>query len=178
MSTSDFVQGFVDIVNRFQLQPSSLPTGRRGFCDGGMTFGETLKRVRASKGLPQREVARRIPMDYSRFSRLENDRIGFNPTRETVEKIARALEASPEERGELLAAAGRLDHEIESLARTASENPAIGSLLRIAVNLPPERLETLLSYAESNFGAPPKAGTQEGKSTEPRSTSSRRKTRT
>lgn len=144
-----------------------------------MTFGETLKRIRASKGLPQREVARRIPMDYSRFSRLENDRLGFNPTRETVEKIARALEADSQERGELLAAAGRLDREIESLARTATEHPAIRRLLHIAVNLPPEDLEILLSYAESNFGGVPKAGTKQvGKSTKPRNTPLRRKTRT
>jgi transcriptional regulator with XRE-family HTH domain len=142
-----------------------------------MTFGETLKRIRASKGLPQREVARRIPMDYSRFSRLENDRTGFNPTRETVEKIARALGAGPEEHGELLAAAGRLDREIESLASVASENPAIGRLLRIAADLPPEKLEILLSYAETNFGASPKAGRKrQGKSTGPTKAPSQRKT--
>lgn len=116
-----------------------------------MTFGEALRRIRLGKRLSQREVARRIPMDYSRFSRLENDRLGFNPTHETIEKIVRALEASQEERGELLAAAGRLDQEIESLARIASERPAIGRLLRAAVNLPPDKVEALLNYVEANF---------------------------
>ena len=118
-----------------------------------MTFGETLRRIRAGKGLSQREVARRTPMDYSRFSRLENDRLGFNPTRETIEKIARALGASAEERGELLAAAGRLDREAEALAQAASKRPAIGRLLSIAASLSPEEVEQLLNYAETNFVA-------------------------
>lgn len=118
-----------------------------------MTFGETLRQIRAGKGLSQREVARRIPMDYSRFSRLENDRLGFNPTRETVEKIARALGAAAEERGELLAAAGRLDQEAEALAQAASKHPAIGRLLSIAASLSSEDVERLLNYAETNFVA-------------------------
>jgi transcriptional regulator with XRE-family HTH domain len=122
-----------------------------------MTFGETLRHIRTDKGLSQREVARRIPMDYSRFSRLENDRLGFNPTHETIEKIVRALEASQEERRELLAAAGRLDKEIESLARIASERPAVGRLLRVVVDLPPDKVEALLSYVEANFLGHPKS---------------------
>lgn len=120
-----------------------------------MTFGKTLKRIREAKGLPQREVAGRIPMDYSRFSRLENDRSGFNPTHKTVEKIARALGATEEERGDLLAAAGRLDQEIEFMARIASKRPAVAKLLRIIVRLPQDQVEELLRQVERDFPAGP-----------------------
>lgn len=143
-----------------------------------MTFGKVLKHIRAGKGLSQREVARRIPMDYSRFSRLENDRLGFNPTRETIEKIVQALGASPEERGELLAAAGRLDTEVESLARIASRRPAVGKLLRVAVELPPEKIEELLNYVETNLLEPPDRAAEEGRgAAKRRATAPRRGTR-
>lgn len=115
------------------------------------SFGKILKRIRSNKGLPQREAARRIGMDHARFSRLENDRTGFNPTRETVLKIAQALEVDEIERGELLEAAGRLDQEIEALARTASKRPALAKLLRIAAQLSSEQLEELLNNAEAIF---------------------------
>jgi len=133
-----------------------------------MTFGKALRRIRTDKGLSQREVARRIPMDYSRFSRLENDRLGFNPTRDTIEKIVRAIGASPEERGELLGAAGRLDTEVESMARLASERPAIGKLLRIAVGLTPEKIEALLNYAETELMEGSETYAEEGTSSDKR----------
>lgn len=114
-----------------------------------MTFGETLRRIRKLRDLPQREVARRATMDFSRFSRIENDRAGFNPTRDTIDRIAEALECTPEERGELLGAAGRLDQEIENAARVASEQPALARLLRVAVQLSPEQLSSLTTMAES-----------------------------
>lgn len=117
------------------------------------SFGKILKRIREAKGLPQREAARRIDMDHARFSRLENDRTGFNPTRETVEKIAQALEASEEERGELLTAAGRLDQEIESMARLASSRPAIAKLFRIIIQLSQDQIEELLKRVERDFPA-------------------------
>lgn len=143
-----------------------------------MTFGEALRHIRTGKGLSQREVARRIPMDYSRFSRLENDRLGFNPTRETIEKIAMALEASAEERGALLAAAGRLDQEIEALAQAASRHPAIGRLLSIAASLSSEEVKQLLDYAETNFGASRELATSgEGGSPKRRGSATRQRPR-
>ena len=109
-----------------------------------MTFGKTLQRIRREKGKTQREVANIIEMDYSYFSRLEHDWFESKPTRETVDKIAEALECTEEERGELLAAAGRIDEELEKATRIASERPALGKLFRAVVNLPPERIAELV----------------------------------
>ena len=108
-----------------------------------MTFGKTLQRIRRQKGKTQRDVANIIEMDYSYFSRLENDRFDSKPTRETIDKIAEALECTEEERGELLAAAGRIDEELEKATRIASERPAVSKLFRAVVKLPPERISEL-----------------------------------
>ena len=56
-----------------------------------MSFGKTLQRIRRAKGKTQRQIANKMKMDYSYFSRLENDRFDSQPTRETVEKITQAL---------------------------------------------------------------------------------------
>lgn len=116
-----------------------------------MTFGETLKRIRKHKEISQREVARRVGMDHARFSRLENDRTGFNPTRETVERIASALETNEDERNELLAAAGRLDKEIELIARAASKDPVVAKLLRLITKLSQDQVKKLLERIETDF---------------------------
>src|SRR5262249_37490391 len=97
-----------------------------------MSFGKTLQKIRRRKGKTQREVAKAIGMDFSYFSRLENDRFDSKPTRETIEKIADALECTPEERAELLASAGRIDEELEQVALRAGENPKLRELFKSA----------------------------------------------
>jgi transcriptional regulator with XRE-family HTH domain len=118
-----------------------------------LSFGKTLQRIRRAKGKTQREVADKMEMDYSYFSRLENDRFDSQPTRETVEKIAQALECSDEELGELLAAAGRVDRDLEKATRIASEKPMVSRLFRSVVNLPADRLEAILAQVESELKA-------------------------
>ncbi len=117
-------------------------------CDR-LTFGKTLQRLRREKDMTQREVAQAIEMDYSYFSRLENDRFDSKPTRETIDKIAEALGCTEDERGELLAAAGRIDEELEKAALIAGEKPALGKLFRAAVRLPLDRIEELADQVES-----------------------------
>lgn len=116
-----------------------------------MTFGKMLQRIRRDKNMTQREVAQAIDMDYSYFSRLENDRFDSNPTRETIDKIAEALGCIEEERRGLLAAAGRMDEELEKAARIAGERPALGKLFRAAVRLPLDRIEELADQVESEI---------------------------
>lgn len=114
-----------------------------------MTFGQILRRIRRSKEMTQREVAQNIAMDYSYFSRLENDRFDSKPTRDTVDKIADALSCNEEERSELLAAAGRINEEIEQAARIASKDPVFGKLFRAVVRLPLDRVEEIADQVEA-----------------------------
>jgi transcriptional regulator with XRE-family HTH domain len=118
-----------------------------------MSFGKTLQRIRRDKGVTQREVASEIEMDYSYFSRLENDRFDSQPTRETIEKIAGALKCTNEERGELLAEAGRIHQDIEKAARIASKRPELGQLFQAAAKLPPERIDEILKQVNAEVEA-------------------------
>lgn len=114
-----------------------------------MSFGKTLQRIRRAKGMTQRDVAGAIEMDYSYFSRLENDRFDSRPTRETVDRIADALKCTEAERGELLAAAGRIDKELERATKIASKKPVVGKLFRAVVRLPLERVEEIADQVEA-----------------------------
>lgn len=122
-----------------------------------MTFGKTLQRIRRAKGVTQRDVAQKIEMDYSYFSRLENDRFDSKPTRETIDKIAEALECTEDERGDLLSAAGRIDEELENAARIAGGQPKIGRLFRAVVKLPPEKIDEIMQQVEAELEASRKA---------------------
>jgi len=117
-----------------------------------MTFGQVLQKIRRSKAITQRQIASIIGMDFSYYSKLENDRLESRPTRETIDKIAEALECNLEGRNELLAAAGRATDEMEQASRIARDDPkmgkSLGKLFRAAVQLTPERLEKLAERVE------------------------------
>lgn len=112
-----------------------------------MTFGQTLQKIRRAKGKTQRNVADAIEMDYGYYSRIENDRFDYKPSRETMEKIIETLECNEAEKAELLAGAGRIDTEMRDLAQRAVERPELRTLFRAAVEMPKDRIEKLLELA-------------------------------
>jgi transcriptional regulator with XRE-family HTH domain len=67
------------------------------------SLGVRLRQLRRQAKLTQREVAERVPMSAANLSRVENGDQG-PPSDETIERLARALEADADE---LLALAGR-----------------------------------------------------------------------
>jgi transcriptional regulator with XRE-family HTH domain len=111
---------------------------------GPDTFGAVLRRIRQSKGLTQRDIARRIDMDFAYFSRLETDRQSGLPTRTTIEKIAQAMQCTTTETAELLAAAGRISAEMQA-------HPELRRLFRTAAQLSPPDLEELVQQAEERL---------------------------
>jgi transcriptional regulator with XRE-family HTH domain len=108
------------------------------------TFGRVLRRIRLSKGRPQRAIARAIEMDFAYFSRLESDALKSLPTRATIEKIAHAMKCTDAERAELLAAAGRVSEEMQ-------QRPELRRLFRTAAQLPSSALEDLVKQAEERL---------------------------
>jgi transcriptional regulator with XRE-family HTH domain len=108
------------------------------------TFGRVLRRIRLSKGRPQRAIARAIEMDFAYFSRLESDALKSLPTRATIEKIAEAMKCTDAERAELLAAAGRVSEEMQ-------QRPQLRRLFRTAAQLPSSALEDLVKQAEERL---------------------------
>lgn len=108
-----------------------------------MTFGQTLQKIRRGKQKTQREVADLIGMDYGYYSRIENDKFDYKPSRETIEKIIEKLECNDDEKAELLAAAGRIDKEMEELAIKAVERPELRPLFRAVVETPKDEIAEL-----------------------------------
>ena len=115
-----------------------------------MTFGKVLQKIRRSKDMTQREVAKKIDMDFSYFSRLENDRFDSKPVPDTISKIADALNCDEKERDELMGAAGRITGELERAAQMANKNPEMMKLFRSAIHLSPERLAHYVEQIESD----------------------------
>lgn len=113
-----------------------------------MAFNIVLKRIRREKEMSQRAIADIIEMDYGYFSKMESGSLGYNPSRETVEKIANALECTESERNELYAESGRIDVEIEEIARSTHQQPLLNDLFRTAAGLSPEKLKELIELAK------------------------------
>ena len=89
------------------------------------TFGQTLKEMRRSKGVTQRQLATAVGVDFSYISKVENDRMP-PPAADTIVKICEKLGVSPDE---LLAMTGKMPTPIKE---AISENPAAQHFLREA----------------------------------------------
>lgn len=116
-----------------------------------MPFGQTLKRIRREKRVKQSDLAGLIDMDPGYLSRIENDKLGYNPSRETVEKIVEKLNCTDAERAELLGEAGRIGSDVEQAARLTNERPELRELFNTAVWLSPERVQELVEMAKSRM---------------------------
>lgn len=55
-------------------------------------LGKNLKRIRTTKGISQGEISRKLEVDKSFVSNIENGKT--NPTLSTIAKIAKAIEVS------------------------------------------------------------------------------------
>lgn len=77
------------------------------------TLGGLIKDYRIKKRLSQMEVSLRIGWkDTSRLSKIEQGRVG-KPTRETIDKVIKALDLTDQEKGEFLLVGGYLPTEEE-----------------------------------------------------------------
>ena len=89
------------------------------------TFGQTLKEIRRSKGVTQRQLATAVDVDFSYISKVENDRMP-PPAADTIVKICEKLGVPSDE---LLAMTGKMPTPIKE---AISENPAAQQFLREA----------------------------------------------
>ena len=77
------------------------------------SFGSFLRKVRRSKGLTQRELARRIGVNFTYLSKVENDTPGFSSlSEETLRKMAEALDADPDE---MMARSGKIPSDVRRI---------------------------------------------------------------
>jgi HTH-type transcriptional regulator, competence development regulator len=80
-----------------------------------MKFGQRLKQLRKARKLTQRALAIKLEMDFAYLSRIENDYFNHLPSRETIERIAKALRLTNEESDELHILAGKIPYDVEHL---------------------------------------------------------------
>jgi transcriptional regulator with XRE-family HTH domain len=79
------------------------------------SFGTELRKYRRQAGVSQRELARRIGIDFSYISKVENGRLP-PPAADTVVKICEVLNIEP---NELLALTGKLPSDVRSSVSTS-----------------------------------------------------------
>ncbi len=93
-----------------------------------LTFGQTLRNLRLQNGMTQRELAKKISVDFSYISKLENNRMP-PPAADTMVRICEVLEVPPDE---LLALTGKMPSDIKDVI---SGNPAALKFIRNAQNM-------------------------------------------
>ncbi|MEZ4496807.1 MAG: helix-turn-helix transcriptional regulator [Thermomicrobiales bacterium] len=107
---------------------------------GGNDFGALLKRCREARHVSQSKLAERAGFDHSYVSRLESG--ARTPTRDAVDRLGEALTLDQVERDALLAAAGFLPRDVNSLL---ANEPVIGEVLDLLQD------ESLPMEARENF---------------------------
>jgi len=113
-------------------RPAPLPDG----------FGPALRVLRERRGLNQKQLADRSGLTPSQITRLEHGQRG--PSQESIQRLAKAVEATPEEFNHLLAAAGFLPEE----AATLLDEPDVVRLSAVLADprLTPVDRRMLLTY--------------------------------
>lgn len=113
------------------------------------TVGQRIREIRKERNLTQRELAERVGINFTYLSRVENDRLEDDqtPREETLQKIAGALEADPDE---LLLLARRIP---DAYRHRILQKPGI---FRRILTLSDEALEEMLdTLASPTDDAPP-----------------------
>lgn len=80
------------------------------------TFGQTLRELRRSKSISQRNLADKVGVDFSYISKIENDRLP-PPAADTIVKICEALSVLPDK---LLSITGKMPTSTKDIIGTSS----------------------------------------------------------
>ncbi|MFO0979140.1 MAG: helix-turn-helix transcriptional regulator [Planctomycetaceae bacterium] len=105
------------------------------------SVGQRIREIRKSRNMTQRELADKVGINFTYLSRVENDRLDDEqtPREETLQKIAKALNADADE---LLLLARRIP---DSYRDRILSRPGV---FRKLLNLPDAALEELVSQIE------------------------------
>lgn len=122
------------------------------------TVGQRIRQIRKERNLTQRELAERVGINFTYLSRVENDRLDDDqtPREETLQRIAKALRADPDE---LLLLARRIP---DSYRDRILAKPGI---FRRILNLSDHALEELLLNQPETATLAPEASSAESPAT-------------
>src|SRR5260370_38308934 len=64
-----------------------------------MTFGSRIRELRQAKNLTLRDMAKKVKVTFTYLSKIENQKLSFGefPSDELIVRLARALDADPDE---------------------------------------------------------------------------------
>lgn len=102
-------------------------------------FGKLLRETRRGLGVTQKELCARVEMDTAYLSRLETG--AHNPSRQTVRRLATALELDETRTEGLILAAGRLPERYEL---TLLERPVMLELIAHAARLTDAKVRAMM----------------------------------
>lgn len=105
-------------------------------------FGDRLRRLRETRRLSVRRLARLVSVSPSYLSRIERSHVP-PPSERTIAKIARTLMIEPDD---LLASAGRIPEDVA--AKLIRRPQLMGRLVRIADGLPDEKVRDICGELE------------------------------
>lgn len=95
-------------------------------------FGAELRRMRCEHRLSQSRLADRASLDHSYISRLESG-ARVEPSRDTIEALADAMELTPDERMRLLVASGFVPDDARELLHLWGQLPMSWRLQLVSI---------------------------------------------
>lgn len=107
-----------------------------------MKFGEKLREIRLERGMTLRDLADKVNVNFSYLSKIENNKLEYTPSMDTIRAIAKALEV---DEIELLKLADKMPAELVPL--TGNVN-AMAFLRRAKDITSPDDWKDLLDYLD------------------------------
>ena len=107
-----------------------------------MKFGEKLREIRLERGMTLRDLADKVNVNFSYLSKIENNKLEYTPSMDTIRAIAKALEV---DEIELLKLADKMPAELVPL--TGNVN-AMAFLRRAKDIKSPDDWKDLLDYLD------------------------------
>lgn len=106
-----------------------------------MSFGSRIRELRRAKNLTLRALAGKLKVTFTYLSKIENQKLSFGefPSDELIVKLAKALDADPDE---LLLLAEKIP---EAIRKRVLERPDV---FRKMANLDDKRLDDVVEYLD------------------------------
>jgi len=106
-----------------------------------MTFGERIRELRQVKNLTLRDLAKKVRVTFTYLSKIENQKLSFGefPSDELIVKLAKALDADPDE---LLLLAEKIP---EAIRKRVLERPDV---FRKMAGLDDKRLDAVVEFLD------------------------------
>lgn len=116
-----------------------------------MEFGERLRELRVQRGFTLRKLAKKVKLNFTYLSKIENGKVEYTPSADKIRAIAKALNA---DELELLKLADKVPPELEHLTKNIN---ALQFFRRTKELTSSEDWKDLLEFLDQKYSAKQKA---------------------